>query len=227
MEPDGSTRHVPTQVVVSGGKYYAKINSLTNSTYALVYHPLTFADVDRHWAKDAVNDLGARMVVSGYPDGRFNPDASVTRAEFAEIVVRGLGLKPAEQATAFKDVAPTDWSGQAIQTAYAYGLIDGYEDGTFHPTDSITREQAVAILARAMQVTGLQKAQSSEATAPQLTSFTDATLISPWARSSIAAALQTGLMTGRSDTQLAPNASITRAEATVLVDRLLHTSGLI
>ncbi|WP_217591933.1 S-layer homology domain-containing protein [Cohnella sp. GbtcB17] len=227
VEPDGTTRHVPTQVVVMDGKYYAKINSLTNSTYALVYHPLTFADVERHWAKEAVNDLGARMVVSGYPDGRFNPDASVTRAEFAEIVVRGLGLKPSEQAAAFPDVRATDWSGQAIQTAYAYGLIDGYEDGTFHPTDSITREQAVAILARAMQVTGLQKAQSSEAAAPQLTSFTDAALISPWARNSIAAALQTGIMTGRSSAQLAPGADITRAEAAALVARLLHKSGLI
>ncbi|MFD2332583.1 S-layer homology domain-containing protein [Cohnella sp. GCM10020058] len=227
VEPDGTTRHVPTQVVVMDGKYYAKINSLTNSTYALVYNPLSFADVERYWAKDAVNDLGARMVVSGYPNGLYNPDAAVTRAEFAEIVVRGLGLKPSEKTASFSDIQATDWSGQAIQTAYAYGLIDGYEDGTFHPTDSITREQAVAILARAMQVTGLQKAQSSEAAASQLTSFKDAALISPWARSSIASALQTGIMTGRSSAQLAPGADITRAEAAALVERLLHKSGLI
>ena len=90
LNPDGSFRHVPTQIVVINGKYYAKLNSLTNSIYSVIYNPVTFADVSSHWAKDAVNDMGSRMVVTGKGNGVYAPDRSITRAEFAVMVQRLL-----------------------------------------------------------------------------------------------------------------------------------------
>ena len=65
VKPDGTTYHVPTEVVQIDGVYYAKINSLTNSTYTVVWHPIKFPDVTNHWAKDSINDMGSRMVVCG------------------------------------------------------------------------------------------------------------------------------------------------------------------
>src|SRR5690606_15786508 len=92
QDEDGSVRHVPTSVEVRDGKAVAQIRSLTNSTYALVRHAATFTDVDHHWAEQAIHDLASRMIVSGQAAGRYVPDAAVTRAEFAAIAVRALGL---------------------------------------------------------------------------------------------------------------------------------------
>ncbi len=74
------------------GVYYAVINSLTNSTYTVIYNPVNFADVNDSWAKDAINDMGSRMVVTGVDGKNYEPDRDITRAEFAAIMVRSLAF---------------------------------------------------------------------------------------------------------------------------------------
>ena len=102
---------------------------------------MTLTDVEGHWAKDAVNDMGSRIVVTGVGNGIYEPDRSITRAEFAAIIVRALGLKKGTTESAFSDVTLTDWYNGYVDTAAAYGLITGYDSKTFAPNDSITREQ--------------------------------------------------------------------------------------
>ncbi|BBH18912.1 hypothetical protein Back11_02570 [Paenibacillus baekrokdamisoli] len=228
IEPDGTVRHVPTKVVVIDGKYYAKVNSLTNSTYAIVWHPKEFKDVAQHWAKNAVNDMGSRMVIGGIGNELYNPDQDITRAEFVAIIVRGLGLKLENGTSPFKDITSTDWYSRAIQTAYAYKLISGLEDGSFHPGDKITREQAMTIISKAMKITGLEVSRDDIKVSGELLSpFADASNVSKWAESSIVDCLQAEIIAGRSSTQLSPKAYISRAEVATLVQKLLQKSGLI
>ncbi|MBU5354688.1 Ig-like domain-containing protein [Paenibacillus barcinonensis] len=229
VEPDGSVRHVPTKVRQNNGRYEAQINSLTNSTYAVVWHPLQFGDVTNHWGKDAVNDMGSRMIVEGVGNGSFKPDRAVTRAEFAAIVVRGLGLRAENGVTPFSDVQTTDWYNGAIHTAHAYGLINGFEDGTFHPEETITREQAMVILAKAMTITGLKNGLSlgSETLDVTLQPFQDEAALSSWARSSAVDSVKSGLVEGRSQSLLVPEGKITRAEIATIMQRLLQKSDLI
>ncbi|CAK4867154.1 unnamed protein product [Aphanomyces euteiches] len=228
VDPDGTVRHVPTKMVVIDGKYYAIINSLTNSTYSVVWHPLEFRDVTNHWAKNAVNDMGSRMVINGTENGMFSPDRDITRAEFAAIIVRGLGLKPDKNGViAFSDVKASDWYGSAIYTAYAFHLISGFEDGTFRPNDKITREQAMAIISKAMTITNVNDKLSVQSIDATLRPYADAAEVSAWAQSSIADSLQAGIVSGRSNTELAPKAYMTRAEVAAIVQRLLQKSGLI
>lgn len=227
VEPDGSVRHVPTKVRQNNGRYEAQINSLTNSTYAVVWHPLQFTDVMHHWGKEAVNDMGSRMIVEGVGNGTFNPDRAVTRAEFAAIMVRGLGLRPENGETPFTDVKTEDWYNGAIRTAHAYGLINGFEDGTFHPNETITREQAMVILAKAMMITGLKDSLNAEPLDATLQSFNDAAAVSAWARSSAVDSAKSGLVQGRSQTLLAPKGKVTRAEIATIMQRLLQKSNLI
>ncbi|MCU6711368.1 S-layer homology domain-containing protein [Paenibacillus sp. J5C_2022] len=227
VEPDGTVRHVPTKIVIIDGKYYARINSLTNSTYSVVWHPLEFLDAVNHWASIAVNDMGSRMVIDGTGGGLFSPDRDITRAEFAAIVVRGLGLKREDGSTVFSDVKTSDWFSGAINTAYAYQLIGGFEDGTFRPNDKITREQAMTILSRAMTITGLKAKLSAQSEAATLLLYEDASNVSGWALSGVADSVQAGLVTGRSAAELAPKAPITRAEVATIIQRLLQTSDLI
>ncbi|GAA0133766.1 hypothetical protein YSY43_06060 [Paenibacillus sp. YSY-4.3] len=229
VDPDGSVRHVPTRVVQIDGKYYARINSLTNSTYSVVWHPVEFKDAAEHWAKDTVNDMGSRMVVEGMGNDMFNPNKNITRAEFAAIVVRGLGLKPENGPIAFSDVTAADWYNNAVATASAYGLISGFEDGTFRPKESITREQSMVIIAKAMKITNLKaKLQQQPATADTVLSpYGDAQNTSAWAQASLVNCLQAGIVSGRSSTELAAKSYITRAEVAAIVQRLLQKSDLI
>ncbi|MEK3674110.1 S-layer homology domain-containing protein [Paenibacillus sp. FSL R10-2771] len=227
VDPDGTVRHVPTRLVRKDGRYYADIKSLTNSSYAVVWHPLTFADVDNHWAKNAVNDMGSRLVINGVNETTFNPNADITRAEFAAIIVRGLGLKPGEGTSAFADVAADSWYAAAVETASEYGLITGFEDGAFRPDARITREQAMNIIAKAMKLTGLADQTGTVDTASVLAAFTDAGSIAAWAGDSLALAAKAGLITGRGDSKLEAKANVTRAEVAVLIQRLLQKSDLI
>lgn len=227
VEPDGTSRHVPTKVVLIDGKYYAVINSLTNSTYSVVWHPLEFTDVANHWAKDAINNMGSRMVVSGVGDSLYNPDEDITRAEFAEIIVRGLGLKPIQETVSFPDVPASAWYSSAVATAYSYHLISGFEDGTFRPSDKITREQAMTVIAKAMEITGLKGKLPVQSADEVLRQFTDRADASNWALGSILHNIQAGVVSGRSSTVLAPRAYITRAEVAMIVQNLLLKSDLI
>lgn len=227
VDPDGTVRHVPTKIVMIDGKYYAKINSLTNSTYSVVWHPLEFKDVKNHWAENAVNDMGSRMIITGLGSGLFKPDQDVTRAEFAAMMVRALGLQPENGQTPFPDVQTSDWYGSAIHTAYAYRLIDGFEDGTFRPDAPITRGQAMVILAHAMTITKLKERLPVQGTGATLQIYADAADISGWALSGVADAVQAGVVSGRNGAKLALQEYITRAEAAAMLQRLLQKSELI
>ncbi len=227
LNADGTPRSVPTKIVTRDGVSYAIVNSLTNSAYALIRNPVAFGDMEGHWAKQAVNNMGSRLIISGIGGGRFSPDRDITRAEFAAIVVRGLGLEQdGGGASEFSDVQPSAWYNGAISTAHAYGLIGGFEDGTFRPNDRITREQAMVIIAKAMKITQLQGA-SPEHSPDRIETFADADELSGWAISSAADSIQAGLISGRGNHMLAPKAYVTRAEVASIIERLLTGSDLI
>ncbi|MDT0124525.1 S-layer homology domain-containing protein [Paenibacillus sp. RRE4] len=227
VETDGKVRHVPTKVVLEQGTYYAKINSLTNSSYGIVWNPKTFADVENHWAKAAVNDMASRMVINGINDAAFNPNEAITRAEFAAIIVRGLGLKLGKGSQPFNDVTSKDWYFSAIKTAASYELINGFADGTFRPNDTITREQAMTLIARAMKLTGLAEQYTNLESDQILSIFKDATNAGNWAKNDIALTIKAGLISGRGEDRLAAKANVTRAEVAALIQRLLLKSDLI
>ncbi|MBP1903739.1 hypothetical protein J2Z32_000351 [Paenibacillus turicensis] len=227
VKEDGSTYHVPTYVKKTGERYYAVINSLTNSTYTVVFNNQQFADTNNHWASGIVNDMASRMIINGLTATAFQPDQAITRAEFAALIVRAMGLAPEGGASSFADVPESTWYAGYVKTAYNYNLINGYAEDRFGPQKLITREQAMTILAKAMKWTGISPALSESQSQAVLSAFTDSSSISKYAEASIAACLETGLAQGRSATKLAPDSNITRAEATALVQRLLEKSSLI
>lgn len=228
LNADGTFSHVPTAIIVIDGKYYAKINSLTNSTYSVIWSPKTFKDVEKHWAKDAVNNMGSRLVISGVRNDMFEPDRDITRGEFAAIVVRALGLmRPGTGKASFNDIAKNDWYYDAVSIAYENDIISGYGNGKFGPDDKITREQAMTMIARAMKITGLKVEIKDSEVSSLLANYTDGAAASAYAKTSIAACLKTGVITGRIGSTIAPRDYITRAEVAVIVQRLLQKSNLI
>ncbi|OUS75634.1 hypothetical protein B1748_16150 [Paenibacillus sp. MY03] len=227
VEEDGTVRGIPTKVVGQNGSYYAVMNSLTNSTYAVIWNPVAFQDVSGHWAEQAVNDLGSRLIIAGVDGNRFEPDRSITRAEFAAILVRALGLQAEAGESVYADVAQGSWYEAYLNTATAYGLIHGYDNGEFRPHDLITREQVMSIMERAMALTGLDSVAEMIDADELLSSFKDGSEAAAYAKSGIAASIKAGLVLGRSEQVLAPKAAITRAEVAEVVRRLLEQSDLI
>jgi polygalacturonase len=223
---DGSFHPVPTKIIRKENRYYASLNSLPNGTYTIVQHQASFHDMAGHWAQETVNNLGSRLIVNGTDNGLYNPDREMTRAEFAAVLVRGLGLMPEAGATGYTDVAQAEWHNGAIRTAAAHGLVDGFGDGSFRPEERITREQAMVIIARAMEVTGLETDQPGDASS-LLERFGDNEQISDWAADSLVSILQSGIAGGRTGQLLEPQAYVTRAEVAVMIERLLRESGLI
>ena len=149
----------------------------------------------------------------------------MTRAEFAAIIVKALGLAPGEGTKAYFDVKTTAWYDGYVRTAAEYGIITGYTDGNFGPVDSITREQAMTMISRAMEITELDVGTLN--TNIVLAAYSDYSLISEYAQVGIAECVKTGVVTGRTATTIAPKDFITRAEVAVIVERLLKKSELI
>lgn len=234
MHSDGSFGHVPTRIVVVDGKYYAQIHSLTNSSYVLVQNPVGLDDVKAHWAEEAITDMAARMIVSGMGGKKYEPERVVTRAEFVTMLVRALGLEgQGSKGYLFNDVADDDWFAGAFRVAHEYGLVAGDALGLALPYAELTREQAVAMLERAVKLAKVDVAVGGEA-AVRLEGFADGVEVAEYAREAMAYFVQEGLVVGRAGlvaghqaALLAPRSTLTRAEAAVLLQRALQHCNLI
>ncbi|WP_152392936.1 S-layer homology domain-containing protein [Paenibacillus guangzhouensis] len=228
LDANGKVHHVPTRIVVHDGKSVALVSSLTNGTFALIGRSADFSDIEGHWAKNAVNGMASRMVINGTEDGRYHPDNAISRAEFAAIIFRALGLSDnGAGATAdYTDVKRTDWYVGVVLKASEYGIVNGYEDGTFRPAQTITREEAAAMIIRSAKTAGLHLDPGSANAEVTLTGFSDRAAVSAWAKEVVAAAVQYGLIQG-TKTGLLPKQVITRAETATIVQRLLIKTKLI
>ncbi|MFC3799946.1 InlB B-repeat-containing protein [Cohnella sp. GCM10012308] len=227
VEPDGALRPVPTEIVVRDGRYYAVVRSLTNSAYALVRSKAQgFTDISGHWAREAIADMAARLILNGYAGGEFRPNAAVSRAEFAAMLIRALGLPQKESGTtAFTDLQAGAWYRGAVEQAASYGLLRGGSDGRFRPDDTITREEAFAVVMRAAKLAGINASLAGDAERILL-AFADGPAIHDWASEDVAGAVQAGLVRG-TEGRLDPAGSVTRAETATMLRRMLAQAGLI
>jgi NAD(P)H-dependent flavin oxidoreductase YrpB (nitropropane dioxygenase family) len=136
-------------------------------------------------------------------------------------------MKPGAGKDVFGDVAKDAWYYDAVSAAYEYGIIAGYGNGKFDPDLKISREQAMVMIARAMEIVK-QKVEFSDGEEDKLLeNYIDADKSADYAKNSIAACIKTGIVVGRTSNLIAPKDFITRAEAVVIVRRLLQKLGLI
>ena len=185
----------------------------------------TFADIDGHPAQSAVEALAARSILNGKTETAFEPDAAVTRAEFAAITVRSLGLpKVAEQP--FADILPGDWFYDSVGAAFAYGVVNGVSETAFDPMGTLTREQAAVMVARAASLCGLPNTVTPRAARDILAAFTDYVTVSDWAAASVAFCYENGLWDD-SALEIRPGEPANRAEIAEMLYRLLERTELL
>jgi hypothetical protein len=227
VNEDGSVFHVPTVVTKINNRYFALINDLRSSgSYSVIWNPKDFNDVKNHWAQSKINNIAARLILAGKGNNAWSPDLNVDRAEFATMVVTGLGLMSQDvQQKVFKDVSTTAWYHNSVVIANDYQIVLGYDDGTFRGSQQITREQGIAMIARAYnmikpQTTGMDQSQINNL----LGAFNDKDQVTNWAKEPIAQLVAAGVVDGQS---LRPQEFMTRAESADIIETLLKKTQLI
>jgi len=187
------------------------------SVYGLLNFDKSFQDVaDGHWASEAVRMLAAQGIVQGVTADRFAPNKQVTRAEFAVLLARALGLSAGDNLR-FGDVDPSEPYAGAVAAVSEAGIVNGRSGSLFAPNAAITREEIAVMVMRAYAY-----AAKGE-TAGSGQRFADHDLISDWARDAVDAAHSLGIVQGRGDNRFVPQGTATRAESALLVARLLET----
>ncbi|MBD1919662.1 DUF3370 family protein [Microcoleus sp. FACHB-831] len=178
-----------------------------------------FTDIQSHWGKECISQMAPRKLVSGYPDGSFRPDSTITRAEFAVLMLNAFPNAPIKRSAAsFKDVPATHWAYKATQDAYRRGFFSGYPGGLFQPSQPIPRSQAIGVLAGAMNYS-----IPENPTAVLGQYFNDAAQIPGYAKNAIAAASIASMVVNYPNIkQLNPNRTATRGEVATLMCRALN-----
>jgi hypothetical protein len=179
-------------------------NPYTTTAHLItITHRRPWTDLsESDWADDYVQYLADQNIISGYPDGSFRPNASVTRAQFAKMVVGAMQWTLVTPPTpSFSDVPADFWGYSYIETAYAHGIITGYSDGTFRPNNGVTRAQVAKLIYLARQW-GAVEGSVNLSDVQQ----------GDWYYTYVQATGVADVMSGYSDNTFRPNASATRGQ---------------
>jgi len=209
------------QVAVAGlpGKH-ADVKKTT-----VITEGISFADIASHENKAAIEALAARGIVGGYDANTFGPDDTMTRAQFAAMVVRALGL-PLQKVDVFTDIAPDAWHASFVGSAYTYGITNGKTAVSFSPNGTITRQEAAVMVARAARLCGMNTALDADAIRNTLAQFGDYVTIGPWAQESMAFCYREDIL-DQSDWDVEPQRPILRCEMAQMLFNLLSSANLL
>lgn len=166
-------------------------------------------DLDGHWAQQIILAMVAKKIITGYPDGTFQPDRTITRAEFCTILAKALNVSPETNPSGFADVIG-HWAQDSIAAMVRKGYLKGYPDGSFGPDQPMKRSEIAAIVDRVQMLPPASGQQTFLDVTPDF-----------WAFAPIEAAAQAKILNGYPDGTFHPEQSATRAEAAVIINRIL------
>jgi hypothetical protein len=198
----------------------ADVKAVAITKPGTTYHDIVFSD-----DITAIEALASRGIIAGMDDGTFSPDKSMTRAQFATIIVRALGLTPNTTNT-FSDVPSTQWYASYVGTANTYGIVTGRTTTTFDPNGTITRQEAAVMVARAAKLCGMDTVRTTAEIRDTLAQFGDYVSVDTWAREAMAFCYDESII-DQSALDIMPTAVITRAEVAQMVFRTLSKTNLL
>lgn len=172
------------------------------------------SDIQGSWAEAQISKWMEKGLISGYPDGGFKPDHSITRAELVALINKSFGFVELEERS-FKDVKASDWYYSSLLAANAAGYIQGYSDGSFGPNKKVTRQEFAVIVSKLLALPSSDSANK----------FSDTSTSPLWSKVAIGSVYDKGIMSGYSDNTFHPESFTTRAEAVVILDRSLTIKG--
>ncbi|MBE9012283.1 S-layer homology domain-containing protein [Pseudanabaenaceae cyanobacterium LEGE 13415] len=182
-----------------------------------------FTDVSADfWAAAYISELTRRGILGGFQDGSFKPNEPITRAQFASLIGKAFGKPKERQPLTFEDVPANYWARSSIDDAVQSGFMSGYAEGLFRPDQQIPLYQLQVALASGLNL------KPPAAPDQTLAKFQDVGDLPKWAQGRVAAAVDSGIVTGfPSAQQLTPNRVATRADAAALLYQALVKEGRI
>jgi len=190
----------------------------------IVANDKIFSDVAGHPAENQIHSLASRGIINGVSPVLFEPGRTMTRAEFAAIVVRALGLNP-KAIPEFTDVPSGAWYSPYVGTAYSYGIVNGISQTKFAPESLITRQEAAVMVCRAATLCGLNTKLGVNNIRDTLCQFADYIKSAQWARGSLAFCFQQGVL-DQEVMDIKPFETVNRAEIAVMLYRLMELGDL-
>ncbi|WP_208607721.1 S-layer homology domain-containing protein [Paenibacillus pectinilyticus] len=177
---------------------------------------LNLIDIAGHWAEADIRTALKAGIVHGYEDSTFKPNQFVSRAEFIVMLMNALHPNAGpEKLPSYTDCETIgEWAKQAIALAAKTNVVSGYGDGSFRPSEQLTRAQLAVVLANVLGASAVTS--SAEVT------FADASEIPSWALNAVGIAQKAGLMKGYAENRFGPLGIVTRAEAITVIVRLLQ-----
>ena len=178
-------------------------------TTSISFASSNFSDVENHWADTYIEYLASQGLISGFPDGTFKPNATLTRAQVSSMLSNNLNLNP--EPANFPDVGSSHWANGHIGAVVSQGIMNGYPDGTFKPDNPMTRAEVAAVIASAYNLT------QSTSTNP----FSDLNQ-NHWSFSNVMALMDNYVISGYPDGHFRPNNSMTRAEFAAVMSKAIN-----
>ena len=190
----------------------------TSDKEDVVYPDKTFDDIENSIYRTEIEYLAQRGIINGKGDSCFEPYSTMTRAEFAAIIVRGMELGE-KSGSKFSDVKPDDWFYSVINTASAYGIINGVSPTEFNPYGEINRQEAAVMVTRAARLCGVKTQIDTVSSRDILAAFYDYVTAAEWAAPSLAFCYENGIL---SDTveEIKPYECVCREEVAKMVYEL-------
>ena len=209
-----------------GGKYNPATGELEakiseSGVYSVVYNEKDFEDIKDKSAEmqNAIKTLAAKGIINGTSETTFSPDASISRAEIAALIVRTLSKLDPNEDGGFVDVTKDNWFFGVAGSSRKHGIINGYEDNTFRGNNVILKEQIIAVTARVLR--NEMNYKTPENVSEYLT-YTDTESLPGWAKEDIALAEMANIVLQRVDGQFVPQDEMTRGDAAIILMRLFN-----
>ena len=182
-----------------------------------VVNKIIYKDLGEYsWAKEYIEESAAKGLLTGKEEGIYAPDENVTRAEFVTLLVKALDLELVEKTSNFIDVSKEDWFHDYIVTAESCGLISEIDSDKFNPESSITRQDIVIMVGKALEKFYDMEIEDYEY------KFIDAEDINQEAVSYLKKCLAMNLVSGYEDDTFSPDDYAKRAEAAVIINKLFN-----
>lgn len=211
---EGELKAVPHKVVNNKLVLFVK----SSGTFIVSEEKVTFTDIDKLANKEDIEFLASRLVIKGKTADNFAPNESVTRAQFAAMVSRAMGLQ-AKGASTFTDTKGK-WYEADVQALFEAGITTGKTETTFEPGANMTREQGAVFMARILAYVGYDAPPARDVT------FTDEASINKAYKDQIALLVELGIMSGKEDGSFDAKGNLTRGQLAKMLKRTLQISEL-
>ena len=181
---------------------------------------VSFSDIShRAWAVDSIKAMASKGYIVGVGADKFSPDANCKRCDFTIVLVKMLGLSDSDVNAEYDDISSKDYYYDYVLSALANGIEAGVTNNEFRPDDYITREEVMVMVYKGLVKAGV----SMDTDTSVLSKFTDSSSIGEENKTAVAALINSGAISGTSDTTLEPKANITRAQMAVIMNNVDKT----